>query len=430
MKPVKQLAFIFLLLLTVSCNNESKQVTNKKDYTVYLEASGNEMLQVAKEDLKFWEKKLEKEPNQFPYLAKAAASQSQIFNKTGIIEALIKSENYLIQVNKATHYNRTGYLRSLARNYISQHRFKEALKLLKKAEIVGEGLLGTQKMLFDVHLEIGNFDAAKLYLEKIRKNSDFDYLIRLSKWSDHRGDLNAAIKYMEQAKGIAEASNVPSTKKWVYTNIADYYGHAGRIKESYKHYLKALQLDPDDAYAKKGIAWIVYSYEKNPDEALRILNEITKTYNAPDYHLLKAEIAEFKGDLNLKEAQLKLYNTAVDNPLYGDMYNAYNIMLYAENNKELAKAINIANIEVENRPTPQSYDLLAWTHYNHGEIKKALNVMEQHVIGKTSEPDVLFRIAKIYKANGEIDKAKHLKAELLESVFELGPLVENDIKKI
>jgi len=430
MKPVKQLAFIFLFLLTVSCNNESKQVTNKKDYTVYLEASGNEMLQVAKEDLKFWEKKLEKEPNQFPYLAKAAASQSQIFNKTGIIEALIKSENYLIQVNKATHYNRTGYLRSLARNYISQHRFKEALKLLKKAEIVGEGLLGTQKMLFDVHLEIGNFDAAKLYLEKIRKNSDFDYLIRLSKWSDHRGDLNAAIKYMEQAKGIAEASNVPSTKKWVYTNIADYYGHAGRIKESYKHYLKALQLDPDDAYAKKGIAWIVYSYEKNPDEALRILNEITKTYNAPDYHLLKAEIAEFKGDLNLKEAQLKLYNTAVDNPLYGDMYNAYNIMLYAENNKELAKAINIANIEVENRPTPQSYDLLAWTHYNHGEIKKALNVMEQHVIGKTSEPDVLFRIAKIYKANGEIDKAKHLKAELLESVFELGPLVENDIKKI
>jgi len=430
MKTLNQLTFIFLLLLMVSCNNESKQITNKKDYTVYLEASEDETLQIVKEDFNFWEKKLEKEPNQFPYLAKAATSQSQIFDKTGDIEALIKAEKYLIQVNEATHYNRTGYLRSLARNYVSQHRFKEALKLLKKAEIVGEGLKGTQKMLFDVHLEIGNFDEAKLYLEKIRKKSDFDYLIRLSKWSDHRGDLGAAIKYMEQAKVIAETSNIPSTKKWVYTNIADYYGHAGKIKASYNHYLKALKLDPNDAYAKKGIAWIVYSFEKNADEALRILNKVNKTYNAPDYHLLKAEIAEFKGDFNLKEEQLKLYNTAVNNPLYGDMYNAYNVMMYAENDKETAKALKIANIEIENRPTPQSYDLLAWTYYNHGDIKEALNVMEKHVIGKTSEPDVLFRIAKIYKANGEVDKAKNLKLELLESIFELGPLMENEIKNI
>ena len=259
MKPINQMAFIFLLLLMVSCNNESKQITNTQDYTAYLETSENEMLQLVKEDYLFWEKKLEKEPQQFPYLAKAAASQSQIFNKTGAIEALVKAEQFLIKANEATHYDKAGFLRALARNYVSQHRFKEALTLLKKAEVNGEGLKGTQKMLFDVHLEIGNFDEAKWYLETIRKNSDFDYLIRLSKWSDHRGNLDAAIKYMEQAKHIAEASNVPSIKQWVYTNLADYYGHAGKIEASYKHYLKALELDPNDAYAKKGIAWIVYS---------------------------------------------------------------------------------------------------------------------------------------------------------------------------
>ncbi|MFV9550278.1 tetratricopeptide repeat protein [Algibacter sp. PT7-4] len=430
MKHHTHIVFIFSLLLIVSCNKKDKQITNTADYSKYIAQVDNEMLQVVKEDFKFWEKKLEKDPIQFPYLAKAAASQSQIFNKTGNIKALIKAETLLIKSNKATQYNNAGYLRALARNYVSQHRFKEALKLLKKAETNGEGLKGTQKMLFDVHLELGHFNEAKQYLEKIRRKSDFDYLIRLSKWADHKGNLEAAIKYMEQAKNIAEASNVPATKQWVYTNLADYYGHAGKIKASYNHYLKALKLDPNNAYAKKGIAWIVYSYEKNPDQALYILNEINKTYNAPDYHLLKAEIAEFKGDLDLKDKELELYFKAVKNAKYGVMYNAYNALLYAENKKQTANALKLANVEIENRPTPQSYDLLAWTHFNHGDVKEALKIIEKHVVGKTSEPDVLFRIAQIYKANGKTNQAKQLKEELLESVFELGPLMEAEIKNI
>ncbi|MEP3837021.1 MAG: cell surface protein [Algibacter sp.] len=430
MKTTSQLTFVFLLLLLISCNENTKKITNINDYVGYLEATDEEVLQLVKEDFNFWEKKLEKEPNQFPYLAKAAASQSAIFNKTGNIDALIKAETYLVKANKATNYNNAGYLRALSRNYVSQHRFKEALLLLIKAEDNGEGLKGTQKMLFDVHLELGNYDAAKTYLERIKKTNDFDYLIRLSKWSDHRGNLDAAIKYMEQAKTIGERANLAATKQWVYTNLADYYGHAGRIETSYNHYLKALELDPNGAYAKKGIAWIVYSYEKKPDEALRILNEITKTYNAPDYNLLKAEIAEFNGNIVLKEEQLKLYATEVKNSFYGDMYNKYNALLYAESEKDTEKALEIAYVEIKNRPTPQSYDLLAWSLYNHGEVKEAMEVIEQHVVGKTSEPDVLFHVAKIYKANGEIKKANALKKELLESVFELGPIMEKEIKNI
>lgn len=430
MKFLNTTLLVFSLLLFVGCGTETKQITNKEDYTAYLNASDNDKLQIVEEDFQFWKEKLEKNHNQFPYYAKLAAAQSQIFAKTGNIEALIEAEKYLIKVNEVTNYNTASYLRALARNYISQHRFKEALVLAKKAETNGERLKGSQKMLFDIYMELGNFDEARAYLEKIKKDSDFDYLIRLSKWSDHRGDLDAAITYMEQAMLIAESSNIPSTKQWVYTNLADYYGHAGKIKASYTHYLKALKLDPNDAYAKKGIAWIIYSHEKNANEALSILNTITKTYNAPDYHLLKAEIAEFMGDLNTKKVQLDLYSKAVSDSLYGDMYNTYSALLYAENKNETAKALKIANIEIENRPTPQSYDLLAWVYYNDGNIKEALQIMEAHVVNKTSEPDVLFHMAKIYQANGVHDKVKGLKEELLESTFELGPLMEIEIENI
>lgn len=430
MKPINIIT-ILLLLLTVSCNNAPKKITNTKDYTNYLNIEKDEMLQITMDDYEFWEKKLEKDPNQFPYLVKAAASQSQLFNKTGNIELLIEAEKKLIKANEATNYNRTSYLKSLAHNYISQHRFKESLELLEKAEFIGENLESTQKMLFDVHLELGNYKLAKTYLDKFsHDNNDFDYLIRLSKWSDHRGNLDAAIKYMEDAKTIAEASNLAPTKQWVYTNLADYYGHAGRIQESYNHYLKALEIDNNDAYAKKGIAWIVYSYEKKPNEALRILNSITEKYNAPDYYLLKAEIAEYQGDLEFKDEQLTLYEKAVANTLYGDMYNTYNALIYAEDHTKSAKALQIAQTEIENRPTPQSYGLLAWTYYNHGDLQEALEVMENYVVNKTFEPEVLYHLAQIYKANGKTNEANNLKKELLESTFELGPLMAEKIKNI
>lgn len=418
------------LISIVSCTTHSKKITDSNQYNVYLDVAENTSLEKAYTEMEFWKQKLDKQPNQFPYLAKIASSYNSLFTITGNIEYLKEAENAYLTLNKITQNNNSSYLKSHAANYISQHKFKEALELLTMAETIGDHLEGTQKMLFDVHLELGNYELAKTYLDIFSNDRDFDYLIRVAKWSDHRGNLDAAIRYLEKAKENAEFAKSPGAKQWVYTNLADFYGHHGNIEASYKHFLKALELDPNDAYSKKGIAWIVYSYEKNPDEALRILNTVTKTHNTPDYYLLKAEIAEFKGDLIMQKKQLNQYKIAVDNELYGDMYNKYNVLLYTDNSEKLDTALTIAETEVANRPTPQSYDLLAWTYYKKGNKKEALNIMEQHVSGKTFEPHTLYHLAEIYKASGKISEAKDLKKELMESAYELGPIMVQKINTI
>ncbi|TVZ59197.1 tetratricopeptide repeat protein [Flavobacteriaceae bacterium MAR_2010_105] len=425
------LSIVLLALATVfSCNTAPKPITDPNDYNAYVEASDEAALALAQKDKAFWEQKLSDHPNQFPYASKLAASYSHLFAQTGEIDHLIKAETYFKQVVEATNYEQPGALKALAANYISQHKFKEALDLLIKAELIGDTLEGTQKMLFDVHLELGNYELAQTYLDKFKNFSDFDYLIRLSKWSDHQGNLEAAIKYMEQAMVIAESSNLPAIKKWAYTNIADFYGHTGMIEKSYQHYLKALQLDPHDAYAKKGIAWITYSYEKNPEEALRILDKVTESYHAPDYDLLKAEIADYMGDTSLKEAQLTQYKEAVTNAAYGAMYNKYNVLLYTDEEQAVDQALAIAQIEVEHRPTPESYDLLAWAHFKNGNPTEALHIVEMHIIGKTFEPAILYHVAEIYKATGNYDAVKPLKKELLGSLYELGPTMDKRINQL
>ncbi|NRR91899.1 cell surface protein [Winogradskyella undariae] len=423
---IKNILPLFLLATMLSCN--TKTVTKASDYSQYLSTNINtpDLL----EDVNFWTNKIENSSSSYSYLISRANANTKVFNITGEINYLIEAEKDLLVANTIVKDTDAGLLKNLAGNYISQHRFKEALALLKKAEANGKKLNGTKKMLFDVHLELGNYIYAEAYLNEIKNNSNFDYLIRLSKLEDHKGNLDGAIENMEKAMAIAESSNTKGMKLWSYTNIADFYGHAGEIEKSYTYYLKSLELDPNNAYAKKGIAWIVYSYENNPKQALNILNHITTYHNSPDYDLLKAEIAEYKNDDTLKSQSLESYLTATDNKLYGEMYNKYSVMLFTDDLEMPDRALEIAKKEIENRATPQSYDLLAWSYFKKGDIAKANDIIEEFVIGKTFEPSVLYHVAEIYKAAGKTEKIQPIKEELLASLYELGPLMEQKINQL
>ena len=427
-----QLILLFVTFsIATSCNKSSdKQITNTKDYNEFLISSENRSLENMQAEYNFWQQKLEKTPNQFPYNVKLASANNAIFKLTGDIESLKKAEDNLILANEKTSYNNAGYLRSLSRNYISQHRFNEALELLKKAEVNGQNLQQTQFMLIDVNLELGNLEETEKYLSKVKNFKSFDYLIRISKYNDHIGNLDKAIQYLEESLEIAKSSKNTILIQWNYTNLADYYGHAGRIKDSYNAYLKALKLDSTDSYAKKGIAWIVYSYERNPAEALRILETVTKENKAPDYHLLKAEILDFMGNSVEKNIQIEKYLAKVSDKNYGVMYHKYDVLLYADDVTKKEIALELAAQEVSERPTAQSYDLLAWSYFKNGQKEKALEIAENHVINKTFEPAALLHTAFILKANGRVEDANNLKKELIESVYELGPLAEREIKNI
>ncbi len=431
MKTLKHIFTLVLAIQFLSCTiDNEKQFTSAIDYNQFLELEENTTYNTAKTEEDFWSTKLQNSPTQYPYLSKIASANNTLFSSNGNIEYLITAEEKLKELNKKTNYTNAGSLRALARNYISQHRFNEALELLLKAENNGENLKATHKMLFDVHLELGNYKLAEKYLSEFKNFSDFDYLIRLSKWSDHKGDLASAITFMEKATEFAETSNNKDLKIWSYTNLADFYGHNNEIKKSYQYYLKSLELQPNNAYAKKGIAWIVYSFEKNPKEALRILDAVMVQHKSPDYYLLKAEIAEFMGDEEGKEKNIEQYIVSSSSSLYGEMYNQHNAKLYLEDANKQEEALILIEREIMNRATPQSYDLLAWSFYKKGAYKKALEISENHVLNKTFEPEAQYHLAEIYKANGLSEKALEIKEDLLESAYELGPLTTKQIQKI
>jgi len=244
------------------------------------------------------------------------------------------------------------------------------LPLLKKAHSIGYQTLITNQILFDVYLELGNTTKARNYLEKIKNPKDFNYLIRKAKWEDHQGSY---------------------LKIWSYSNLGDFYGHHGDIQKAYNYYLKTLLLDPNNTYALKGIAWIQYAQNNNIIEANKILDAIIKYKKSPDTYLFKAELAEFSNNTVFKKIYTNNFLQLVSKPEYGVMYNKYLVEILADQEAVKNKAIDIAIQEVENRPTAQSYDLLAWSYYQNGMNKKALDVIEEQVINYTFEPVALLK---------------------------------------
>ena len=428
---MKTIAILVLtVFLTIGCNTKSGQITNPKDYAVYLEIKDNKSRDFAQSEINFWQKKYNAAPNQISYLSLLASNYSKLFENTGNVKYLYKAEELLLKSNKAYNYTSVGTIRSLARNYISQHRFREALELANKALKIGEGMKETQKLLFDVNMELGNYTQAEKNLSSLNDSTDFDYLIRISKWNDHLGDLKTAISFMEKAKAKAIVNENKSLKTWTFSNLGDLYGHDGNIQTSYEYYLKTLALEPNNSYALKGIAWIAFSYEKNTKEATRIIDSISKRHHTPDFYLLRAQIAEFEGNGTLKDKNLTAYFAMLKAINYGAMYNKYTTLIYADDKKSASKALEIAKIEINHRPTPDSYDLLAWSYYNLGDSKKALEIAQKFVVGKSFEPKLNYHLATIYKANNMENEIAPIKQELLKSTFELGPNFEKKINKL
>jgi len=420
-------------IIMLSCKNEVDQdlvfVTTPAEYAFFLEENPTKSYTAALKEKDFWSRRLGADSTGVGDLGPLAGAYSRLFETNGNIQYLKDAETvYKKAISVASIKIKDGYTRALAKNYISQHRFKEATALLETSFAGVSNKQATQLMLFDCYMEIGFYDKAERVLKKIENLTDYNYLIRISKWSDHKGQLPAAIRYMEKAKNIAESRNSLSLKIWTYTNIADYYGHNGNIKAAYTYYIKTLELQPDNAYAKKGIAWILYSKDYNISETNRILDILMATHQVPEDYLFKAQLARYQDNAVAADNYLKAFFTLANNPLYGSMYNSHKIKALVKSDPE--KALALAKQEIKNRATPQTYHLLALTQLATNQKELALVTIENFVDGKITEPMALFHSALVYKANGLQEKVLVLKKALVTSTFELGPIVAAQIAEL
>jgi tetratricopeptide (TPR) repeat protein len=423
MKKIILIASLFGGIILTSCSTK-KEIAILNDFELAMTATDSVALRNCNEEIQFWNKKNTASLSD-TYQSKIAGAHAHRFAITGKMQDIFTSDSIYKQVIKADS-NRVGAYQALAVNCMTRHEFREAKNYIYKALAIGDNKSPSLYTLFDINMELGDYAGAKHILSQFENKNAFSCLIREAKVDDQEGRLDVAIEKMERA--FERIKDDPSLFSWTLSNLGDMYGHAGRVEEAYQAYLSVLKKNPAHDFALKGIAWITLSHDHNTALAKQIVSALAKRKEMPDMHLLLAKIAEQENNISEKDKQLQLFTQKASEAKYGDMYNKYLALLEAEEFKNPIKTVEIATIEINNRPTPQSYDLLAWGYFQQGQVEKAVEVAQQYVEGKTFEPEAFYHLGVIYK-NIDKEKSNDFLKEALQSSFELGPSIAATIQK-
>ncbi len=418
---------IFMLLCGVSCQRQKVSVTNWSDYQAFLSPSMATAQHSTDTEMTFWENRLLENINDEASVIKLAALYAERFKASGLVKDIVTSDSLYTRILKNYPDGSVDIYHALAANAITQHKFRTAYRYAESALALKDKKATSLLILTDAALELGNYARAVETLREFRNKHSFAYLIRQAKLQDHAGNLDTAIVMMEKAHSRVKGNK--SLAQWTLTNLADMYGHAGRVHDAYRTYLKVLEQNPSNDYALKGIAWIALSHDHNTVESKTIVKTLAARKKMPEAYLMLAEIAEMNGDEKEKKNCLKVFKSMVEQPGYKTMYHKYLAVIEADEFHNADACINIAREEIRNRPVPQSYDLLAWGYYHQKDYAKALDLIRNNVENRTFEPDAYYHMGMIYAASGDPRQAKKYLRDALESGFELGPSVCKKIKE-
>jgi tetratricopeptide (TPR) repeat protein len=409
-----------------------KKITMAKDYDTYLQSNGAaaEGLIFTDKEIAFWQQRLEKNREDIVSKIKLAKLYSSRYHYSGNIEEVKKSDSLYKVANMLQSKTGSSIYRSLAANCVTQHQFKQAQLYLDSALAMGDDKILSLQQQFDVALELGDVALAKGLLSKTGGKNDFSYLVRKAKFSDHaEGNLEEGIVAMEKALAkIIELDN-KEMYCWAKSNLGDMYSHNNRFEDAYKCYTDVLKKDNHYYHALKGIAWLAFSHDKDTEAAKKILTWLRANHPVPDYNLMLAQVTAYEHNAAAENSYNQQFIAEVQRPEYGDMYNKYLFYLYSDKLNNPAEALNIAQTEVNNRPTAESYNFLCWAYYKNGNTQQAMQIAKQYVENKCFEPDAVYHLGVLYKNAGENGKARKYLKEAGNSQVELGPWYAEKIKK-
>lgn len=428
MNKIAQIIAISLFFF-YSCqeNKLPKPIVQSDDLQVFFEADNKKMLQSTAEDLEFWQKKFQKDKGQYAYLLKIAETYSKLFEISGNDKYLLEEGTILDQVHNDYGIKEASLYRALAQNAMNQHAFHKAIAYAQQAKGLKEKEHITDLLLNDLYGEIGQTTTALQILSSYKRKNSFAYLIRKSKALDGEGNLNGAIEYMDQAAKIAKENKDNTNLTWTFNMLGDYHGHAGKFQRAYQYFLKALQINPLDAFAAQKIISILIDVDQNYALAKQMLDHLKQIDQSPLLQITEATLAKAQGENDLHREILNQFVDQIDSSPVKEMYRSYLFYVLNDELDKPGKALPLALEEINMRPTPESYDLQMWALFNQGKIEEANQIAKSQVIGKSEEPIVLYHLYELYQVLGNTQKATDIKSMLTQANLELGHEVMNTL---
>lgn len=427
---MKQIVYaLAVLLLAASCKNERKAIVS----TAFADSlisnyTQPEAYKINETNLQFWKNRVDpKSPGMVNEL-KYAAALIQRFHLSGDIQDVVSSDSILYIADRAFNHKESSPNMALVRNSILQHRFKLADSLFdeaKKADIKPYDAIATS---FDVFFELGRYQLAEATLQKIADYKDYGYNFRLAKLAHYLGELDSSIAAMQRASTIA--GNNIYLRQAALSNEADLYLHSGNLQKANDLYMESIRLNTADLHSLMGLGWIALIHDKNDSLAEKIFLFVRSKTKAPDAIFKMIQVADARRDSVMQRKYASEFAEITTAKAHGDMYNKYMIELCTGILNDPARAEIIAQRELLNRATPQTYAWYTWTLFTNNKVAEAEKIYQQHVSGKPLEGLELYWMGKFMQGQEKGYNASQYFKAAYKNRYDLSPAMIKDLEKL
>ena len=360
--------------------------------------------QLIGQTLQFWAAQTKKDDKDPLSRAQLAHWYLESYRETGDSADIARAEQAALASLKLRPSE--SALIQLARVYLNQHRFGEALKMARLAAPVNPD--GT-RLAADIQYELGDYAAAEKDARRAPPQGDDPaFYALLSRFSELKGDSQSQLDLLTKATRQADASIDTSVQSlsWFHERRGRALWMSGHADEAEREYRRALELFPRDYRSMVALARLE-SARGNAKAAIEWGEKAAAIVPAPDTLALLGDAYLALGQTEKARAQFALVEKiGALASAQGVLYDRQRALYYADHDLKPGVAVALARGEMKVRRDIYAYDTLAWTLFKAGKWDEAAANMKRALQWGTRDASLWFHAGSIAAARGQNAEAK------------------------
>ncbi len=413
--PVKSVILALGVSLFCASCAENGEAVSSKTLTPNVAEHPPPKLSTANETIRFLERRVRRNPEDFVAYNKLATEYLQQLRETGDAAFLTLAERAAkssLEIFPA-HQNKEG-LAHLALVKYAAHDFAEARDVAKNLIELDPNRGYTFQILGDALIELGEYAEAEKAFREMEKHGGIQPVTksameqRLARLAALKGETGKSKKHYQNALEIVERMAVPPPEVVAYCRwqLGETAFAAGDYKTAENYYKIALEILPEYTLALASLgkvraagddlAGAIDFYER----AVRRLPDIAFVAALGDLYKIAGREDEAQKQYELVEQIGRLSAAG------GNLYNRSLAVFYADHDLKAEEAYQMAAREYELRRDIYGADALAWTAFKAGKIAEAEAKIGEALRLGTKDARLFYHAGMISHAAGDTAAAR------------------------
>lgn len=352
----------------------------------------------ANERIAFYEKSLKETPNDPAVQAGLASAFIQKMRETTDFAYLNRASAIVDKMLTADPNSYDG-IRLSAEIETHRHNFPRAAELAASLVERNPSDAGALGLLGDSLMELGQYDAAgEAYRHMVAIAPNLTSYNRIAYHRFVTGDAEQALNWMAMA--VAAGSPTPENLAWCLVEFGDMLSKTGRKDDARVAYEQALETLPGYHRAHAALGRLLAADGKFED-AEKHYRKAQAVIPLPEYAEALETIYTKLGKTIEAEQQRALIDV-IDKlgRANGEKGNRALALVYADQNRNLDRALELIRGELDTRKDVYTYDALSWVLFRSGHRKAAEDASRKALAQHTPEPIFCYHAETIAAAAG------------------------------